>query len=185
MTEIQKIEIAVSKGKMTKMLIGSIAFVLIGLWLLIYQPTIGNPLFDNVFVKYGTAIVSILFFGYTMLYSLKKLADQKPGVVVDNTGIFDNSIAVSVGFIPWTDIKQIARVKVMNQQFVIVGVSNPEHYIGKQANLLKRKSMEYNYKNYGSPLAISANGLKCDLNELVQILEAKLMEYRNGRIANN
>ena len=170
---------------MTKMLIGSIAFVLIGLWLLIYQPSIGNPIFDNMLVKYGAAIASILFFGYTMLYSLKKLVDKKPGIVIDHTVIFYNSTAFSVGLSPWADIKQISRIKVMKQEFVIIGVSNPEHYISKQPNFLKRKSMEYNYRNYGSPLAVSANGLKCDVNELVGIFEKRLLDYRNGGIPNN
>jgi hypothetical protein len=171
---MERTEIAMSKSKMTKMLTGSIAFVLIGLWLLIFQPTIGNPLFDNVIVKYGIAIAAILFFGYTLFFSIKKLADKKPGIVIDDSGIYDNSSAVSVGLIPWTDIRQISTVTVMRQEFVIIGVSNPEHYINKQPNFLKRKGMQYNYKNYGSPIAISANGLKCNVKDLVRLLEERI-----------
>ena len=78
----------------------------------------------------------------------------------------------------WTDIKQLATVKVIKQEFLIIVVNNPEHYIAKEANFLKKKGMEYNYKNYGSPLAISTNGLKCELTELITILESKLSEYK-------
>jgi hypothetical protein len=174
MIEPGKIEIPFSKSRMTKMLIGSVAFVLIGLWLLIYQLSISNPASNNPIIKYGVAIASILFFGFTMIYSLSKLADKKPGIVFDKEGILDNSTAIAVGLIPWRDIEGVSTVKVMKQEFVIIIVNNTEHYIGKKKNFLRRKSLEYNYKNYGSPVAISANGLKCEVNELVEIIQERL-----------
>jgi len=178
MTQNNKIEIPLSKGKLTKGLIASIIFVLIGLWLLIYHPTTSNPIFNNPLVKYGAAITSILFFGFAIFYFSFKLTDKNPGIVIDDNGILDNSSAVAVGFIPWATIKQFATAKVMKQEFLIIVVDNPELYINQQTNLFKKKGMQYNLNNYGSPLAISANGLKCNLTELTSILERKLVEQR-------
>jgi len=66
------IEIHLSKSKLTKMLIGSIVFVLLGCWILIYQPDISNPLLNNPVVKYSIGMASILFFVYGVITCLKK-----------------------------------------------------------------------------------------------------------------
>jgi hypothetical protein len=58
-------------------------------------------------------------------------------------------------------------------------VKNPSDYLSRQANVIKRKGMEWNFKYYGSPISISANGLKCNLDELKVILENKLFQFRN------
>jgi len=178
MTDIEKIELLLSKTKLTKGLIASIVFVLIGLWLLVYQPTTSNSLVNNPFVKYGAAIACVIFFGFGIFYFAKKLSDKKPGIVIDNDGIHDNSSAVSVGFIPWSNILQFVTTKVMKQEFLIIIVDNPATYIDQQTNFIKKKGMEYNFKTYGSPLAISANGLKCSLSELMTILEKKLLQHK-------
>lgn len=177
MTEKETIEIAFSKGRITKMLIGFLVFVLLGLWLIIYQPSISNTVFNSPIIKYGVAAAAILFFGFTLVYSVIKLVDKKPGLVIDKDGIFDNSTATAVGLIPWNDIKGVSTVKVMKQEFVVISVNNPDHYISKQKNVLKRKSMEYNRNNYGSPITISANVLNCDASELVEIIEKELLPH--------
>jgi len=172
------IEISSSKGKLTKALVTSLAFVLIGCWLVIYQPAVRNPAFNNPAVKTAVGVATILFFGIGVIYFSRKLFDKSPGIVIDEKGILDNSSAAAAGFIPWSDIKQFATAKLMKQEFLIIVVNNPEHYLSKQTNFLKKKGMEYNNKNYGSPLAISANGLNCNLKELTSILESKLSEYK-------
>jgi len=177
------IEIPLSKTKITKGLLGSIAFVAIGLWLLIRQPHIGNPVFDNALVKYGASVACIIFFGFTAFFFLKKLNDKKPGLVIDNDGIHDNSSATAIGLIPWYDITHIGVSSVMNQQFLIIGLRNPEEYIASQTNLLKKKSFGFNYKNYGSPIAISANTLECNLYELKAQLENKIAEQQSGEVS--
>jgi hypothetical protein len=74
-------------------------------------------MFDNPFVKYGAAIAAILFFGFGIFYFLRKLIDKKPGLIIDDNGIIDNSSAVSVGLIPWSDIEHISTTNVMKQKF--------------------------------------------------------------------
>lgn len=180
MTEEKTIKIPLNKRKLVKGLIGSIIFVVIGFWLLIYQPETNNPIFDNPLVKYGAAIASILFFGFGIFYFSKKTLDKKPGITIDDKGIFDNSSVVSVGYIPWADFKKISIVKVMEQEYLIIGVNNPEYYLNKQTNFLKKKGMQYNYNNYGSPLAISMNKLTCDIKKLSRIIENKFLEYKNN-----
>jgi len=181
MTTTERIEIPLSKTKLTRGLIGSVVFVLIGLWILIYQPAISNSVFINPLIKYGAAIACILFFGFVSIFYAKKLTDKKPGLIIDNTGITDNSSAVSVGHTPWTDIKYITTIKVVKQDFIILIVENPNNYINKQTNIIKRKTMEMNFKSYGSPINISANSLKSNFNELKSVLDNKLAEFKSKK----
>ena len=174
----QSISIPLSKSKLTKGLIGSLLFMLASGWLLVYQPAISNPVFNNPLLKYGTAVLGILFFGFGMIYFSLKLADKKPGLIIDDDGLFDNSSAAAVGRIPWMNITRVVTTQVMNQQFLVIVVNNPEHYINEQHNAIKKKGMIYNFKHFGSPIAISAAGLKCNLRELLELLDAGLVAHR-------
>ncbi|WP_121809259.1 STM3941 family protein [Mucilaginibacter kameinonensis] len=183
MTTNAPIEIPLSKSKIIKGLLGSTAFVAIGLWLLIRQPHIGNPVFDNALVKYGASIASIIFFGFAAFFFLKKLGDKKPGMIINNDGLYDNSSAATIGLIPWDDIIGVSVSSVMNQQFLIICLKNPEQYIAAQTNLIKKKSFGFNYKNYGSPIAISANTLQCNLYELKAQIENKIAKQKSGEVS--
>lgn len=180
MTAESTIKIPLNKRKLVKGLIGSIIFVVLGCWLLIYQPETSNPFFDNPLIKYGAAIASILFFGFGIFYFSKKVLDKKPGITIDDKGIFDNSSAVSVGLIPWTDFIKTSIVMTMKHEYLVIGVNNPEFYLNKQTNFLKKKGMQYNFNNYGSPLAISTNGITCTIKELSSIIENKFSEYKSN-----
>jgi hypothetical protein len=177
-----QIEIALNKSKLAKGLLSSIVFVIAGLWLLIEQPITDNPIINNPVVKYGAASAALLFFGFATIFYLLKLIDKRPGIVINEEGLFDNSGAVSVGLVPWPDIKRVFIARVMKQEFLIIEVTNPEDYLNRFKNFFKKKGMQYNVKNYGSPVAISTNGLKCDVNELVIIVNERLAEYQSKLI---
>ena len=179
MTDTNKIEIPLSKSKLLKNLLGAIVFVVAGLWILIYQPETSNGLFNNPVLKYGAAIAAVLFGALGVIYFSKKLSDKKAGLIIDDKGVTDNASAVAAGFIPWSDIHHIETAKVMKQEFLMLIVKNPGDYLSRQTNMLKRKSMEMNFKHYGSPITISSHGLKGDLGELKNILESKLTEFKN------
>src|SRR5688572_15627450 len=100
-----RIEIPISKKKLTFMLIGSLVFVSLGLWFLISPPTSNHRLFGNPTLIFAAGISATLFFGLCFVYLLKKIPDKTPGLIIDNDGILDNSSGVSAGFIPWADIK--------------------------------------------------------------------------------
>lgn len=167
------IEIPLSKEKLVKGLVASIVFVLAGAWMLLRDPTSDDKLINNPLFRYGIGVSAILLFGAMAVLYLVKMNDKKPGMVIDENGIIDNSGALAVGFIPWTDITQFATKKLMKQEFLVILVKNPAYYINQQKSVLKKKGMQYNLSNYGSPVAISTNTLKCNLPELLTMLEER------------
>lgn len=180
-----RIEIELSKSKLAKLLVFSIIFSIAGFWLIIANPQISNPLFNHPITKaiggYGGAIMGL----WGIYFFAKKLVDKKPGLVINEEGIYDNASAFNFGLIPWTDISQIYERTVevpmaAKQRFVTIGLINPDKYISRETNVLKRKLLMANAKSYGSPIHISTNGLKIDHNELLNLVDEYFIKYKHS-----
>ncbi len=179
MTEKEQIEIPLSKTKLMMTFFGSLLFVGLGLWFLINPPKSNHWLFGNPTVIFIAGIASVLFFGLVAVTIFRKFSDKKPGLIINKQGITDNSSGVSAGLIPWTDIQEITISQVMNQKFLMFIVRNPEFYLDKVTNPLKRNAMKMNYKTYGSPISISANALQTNFDDLHKLLIEKMNEYKS------
>lgn len=175
---MNKIEIPLSKTKLLLGFGGSVLFVLLGLYFLTTmadQETRFNP----TMVK-GVGISSILFFGATGIYGIKKMFDKTIGLTIDENGIFDNTNASSVGFIKLTDITAIKTEQVASTKFLLIYTTNPDFYLDKVKGF-KRKLMEGNNRMYGTPLSITSNTLKYNFNDLEKIINDRLDEQRERK----
>lgn len=153
-----KIHIALSKTKITLLIVGSFVFVAASVWIW-YE--IGNVLI---------ALAGITFFGMCGIYGIIKLFDMKPGLIIGEKGVLDNASAVSGGLIQWNDITGIEHMDINNSRFILIFVSNPESYLAR-VNRFKRLWMSMNNSFCGTPLTIPANTLKYDYCELLAILK--------------
>jgi hypothetical protein len=174
----QRIEIPLSKQKLVLMLSGSIAFVAIGLWFVIAPPAIENVYWGNPAKITIAGYAAILFFGLCSLLLIRKLQDNKPGLIFDDSGLTDNSSGISAGKILWSDIENISVIEIQRQKLVKIQVKNPQEYINKQTSVLKRKLMEMSNNMYGTPFSISANGLNISFDELLKMLTDELNASR-------
>ena len=173
-----QIEIQLSKKKLILMLVGSIAFVLLGLWLIIEADNLTgwrakNPTYTRII-----AIVGVLFFGACAVFIVRKLFDNKPVLIIDNVGLTDNSSGVTAGQILWSDVKSIKVIEIHRQKLIMFKVKNPQDYIDRQASGLKRKMMQMNFNMYGTPLSISSNSLQIKFDELLNVLNNHLNKSR-------
>ncbi|HWJ29515.1 MAG TPA: STM3941 family protein [Flavisolibacter sp.] len=176
----QRIEIPLNKTKILVMLLGALMFVAIGIWFVVDPPEIDNSYWGNPTRLAIAGYAAIAFFGICAAYFISKLPDKKPGLIIDETGLIDNSSGIAAGHILWTDIENISALEIHKQRLVMLEVRNPQDYIDRQKNFLKRKSMAMNYKMYGTPLSISANGLKIPFPELLGIITRKLQEKKRN-----
>ena len=172
MTKEEKFEIPLSKTKIILALFGSLVFVGLGLWFLIKLPRNSTPIFVAGFA-------TVIFFGLAAVTILRKLSDKMPGLIISKQGIMDNSSGVSAGIISWTDIQEIKIAQVMNQKFLMFIVKNPQEYLDKVTNPLKRNTMKMNYKTYGTPISISSNALQTNFKDLHKLLIEKMNEYKS------
>lgn len=179
MTNEEQIEIPLSKTKMILTFLGSLMFVGLGVWFLTNPPKSNHWLFGNTTLIFITGLASVIFFGIVAVTIFRKFSDKNPGLTINRQGIIDNSSGVSAGLIPWTDIQEIKISQVMNQKFLMFIVRNPEEYLDKATNPLKRNAMKMNYKTYGSPISISSNALKINFDDLHKLLIDKMKEYKS------
>jgi hypothetical protein len=178
-----KTEIALSRSKLSKLLVFSVLFLAGGLWMIIADPQTENPVFNNPVIKaiasYGATIMGLL----GIYWFTRKLFDRKPGLILSEQGILDNTSAFSFGLIPWSDVSEVYEKTIQasiasKQRFVTIRLFNPEEYIAKETNLLKRKLLEANARSYGSPIHISANGLKTSHADLMNLVKVYFEKYR-------
>ena len=179
------IEIPLSRGKLIKLLFFCTIFIVAGLWLAVYQPQTSNPILNSSILKYGVGMMGVLMGLIGVFAFLTKIFDTKAGITIDQTGLIENASTLSVGRIPWTDILDIRETTVQGsfsakEKFIIIMVRNPDYYISKQKNAIRRKLMMLNAKKSGSPLYITTNGLKIRHTELKELLQRKLKEYRGS-----
>jgi hypothetical protein len=76
----------------------------------------------------------------------------------------------SVGLIPWADIVEVVETQnAFKQKLIVLVVKNPMAYINKASQM--RESRQAQYRQFGSPIVITAASLNYDANELVSTLK--------------
>ena len=173
-TENQLI-INLDKRKVFLLLIGCIAFVGLG-FLMILSPEyfeskrLGNPRI-TLFIIGGILIV---FFSPFLLSILLKLFDNKPGLIISNDGICDNSGGAPIGFVEWGDVNKITSIGINKQMIILIHVNNPNRYIERETNSFKRFIKKNNYKHFKTPVQITCNSLNYNGTQLLTLLNDKL-----------
>jgi hypothetical protein len=173
---MNRTEIPLSKKKVGLLTLGGLLFVLLGLVMIFVLSDFRWSLFDIIFKAIG--LLGFAFGAVAVHIGLKKLLDKKPGLIIDEQGITDNSSGSSLGFIPWHEIVAIRRTTVMDIPMLLIELKHPNEFIDKAKGLIKT-SLSYNHEMYGTPLAIAGNTLKCDFNTLTTLLEDSLAGSKN------
>jgi surface polysaccharide O-acyltransferase-like enzyme len=164
---MNSIEIPLSQRKILLSIAGSFLFVAIGIFFITTmadQQTRFNP----TLVK-AIGVVAIVFFSATGIFGIKKLSDKSIGLTIDDNGITDNTSAISIGLIKWSDITAIETKEVMSTKFLLIYTTNPNHFIEKVQGF-KRKLMATNMSMYGTPIAITSTTLQYNFNDLEKLL---------------
>lgn len=141
--KMERIEIYSSKKKSLMLLIGSIAFVVLGFWQLLEADNMtgwraGNPIFIR-----GIGIASILFFGLGILIGIKRLIKSEIALIIDSKGLNVNPKKTLTEFIEWSDINGFEEIKIQSTRILIIRVKNPEYWLDKETSIFRRKLMQF------------------------------------------
>src|ERR1700744_4040013 len=162
-----------SKRKLTRLLLLCLIFIAIGISFIIVTPGSG-PIMSNPVLKTIIGCLSLLFGLACGIFYVAGFFKKHPRLIIDDTGFTHYSRTISAGFLPWTDVKSVAPARVGKQQLLIVLLKDNQSYLDRQPNALKRKAMEFNCRNYGSPVVISVNALRCSFDEALQLFRSAL-----------
>jgi len=178
MNDTGTITIALNKRKLYKLLILSIIFVLLGCWMLQSADNPGQPFFGLPILKDLVAGGCILLGIPGMAAGLFGLRSSQRGVLIDDMGITDHSSLAGAGHIPWADVQLLITASVVHQPLLLLMVKSPEQYIRRQRNLIRRKILQMNYRQHGTPVCIAASRLACSMAELEGMVESRLAGYK-------
>lgn len=140
-------------------------------WLLLAVLFPRLPGFFNLKVTAITVIVAAI--GFALVTTWKQCLSKKPGLIIDKKGLTDNSNMLSPGFIPWGDIISINEAEGdLKKPLIVVVIKNPGIYLNKKPSM--RASLEYQHRQYGSPIVINPAILECDGQKLIRLLKDRV-----------
>lgn len=178
MQTASRIEIHFRKRKLILYLILSILFVLAGIWLVNDPPEDFNPVHGNPKV---VGYLSILFFGILGIYFFSKMFDRKPAIILDSLGLDDRSGIYPAGFILWQDLESVSIIKIHKHKLIMLQLKDAQTYIQNQRGFIRRFFLKYNYKLYGSPVAISSNALNISIYDLYEQLNKRIPKVESNK----
>lgn len=137
-------------------------------WLLI---KVIYPHLEGYFNLKVTAVVLIAaLIIWTIVMVFKQSNRSKPGLVISAEGINDASNLASVGFIPWRDITGLKlTANEFKSALIVVLVKEPQAYVDKTPKM--REARYAQFKQFGSPVVITAGVLEYDPQQLVALLQ--------------
>ena len=171
---MEKIEIYSSKKKSFLLLISSLLFVAVGVWMFINAENLtGFRLRSPILLKV-IGIISVLFFGIGIYVSIKQLITNQLLLIIDGEGINVNPKKINSKSIEWKNIDGFSELKIQSQKLIIIHVNNSDFWIENEKNQLRKKLMKFNFNNYGSPFNLSANSMQINYAELMKVLDENL-----------
>ena len=99
-----------------------------------------------------------------------------PGLVVDDTGFNDDSSAVAVGRVAWSDVTSVSERSLFRTSFVVVNVREPRTYVARLGRLA-RLAATANRRLFGSPVTVASVGLKTSFSSLSMLLREGFEQY--------
>ena len=173
---MEEIEIYSSKIKSFLLLIGSIIFVVGGIYFFIYPENFtGYRGRSPIFIKI-IGVASILFFGLGIYVAIRQLIKNKLILVIDKTGLNVNPNKDEK--IEWKNIEGFSEIKIHSTKIVIININNSDYWIEKEQNKIRKNMMKFNVSNYGSPFNLSANSMSINNEKLLKILTESLQKYK-------
>ena len=104
------------------------------------------------------------------LWAVTQWLDRRPGLIVDEQGITDQSSILGVGHIPWSSVINIELRSVWSTRSIFIYVTNPEQCIERMRPNWKQHWLKRTEVSHGTPIKLSTNTLKCDFDELYRFL---------------
>jgi hypothetical protein len=175
------IEIARNKRNLAYYLAGGLIVLIFGLFIVL-DPELFKPRqlqSSFIIVAIGAAImVAAGIYSYIMAV---RISSVFPGMIVSDKDIYDHTGSPGDGLINWGDITDIRESNIRGKRYLTIVVKNPESYIQRQKNPVKRQYLTRLTDTYGSPIQISAADLDFDFESLKTLLHAGLERYK-GRV---
>lgn len=161
--------------KSIKFLLIAIIFVFGGFYMVIKPETFENR--PTLFVR-TIGFSSILFFGLGIYVFTRNLIKKQLVLTLDKEGIIFSPGTKKEIYLNWKSVQGFSEVNIYGQSIIIFNVNDSQSWIHNEKNLIIKKMMEFNFKNYNSPFNISENALDVNTTELLHLLNTYLLQSK-------
>jgi len=158
--------IGINKTRLASHFFAYLMFIGLGFFLL---PD-GNKPSHNLLFAEAAGWACIVIFNLAAIYTLIKISSKNQGLILNASGIIDNSNINANGYIPWHEVTSIKMEKFFNEQTIVLIVKDPNKYL-KNNNLLKRYNNQSNHDTTGSPITIVTKFLDLSPEELFKDIQ--------------
>lgn len=176
---MNEIVINLSRKKLILLFLASSGFVFFSIWFILNPERFVFFLAPNEQIIRIIGVVGALCFGIGLIYFPVKMFDSKPGLIINNNGIIDNTNAGSMGMIPWEHIINIEVKKIHSTKLILIFVKNPNDYF-QNVSLFKKLNLKRNINNYGTPITLTSVGLKCNFDELNELVNSHWKKHQES-----
>jgi len=133
----------------------SIAFVSIGIWLMLTSKDASN---------FYIGLAALCFFGLCLGVSIYVLFDKSPQIVLSEKGIWNKQVKLSV--IHWENIQNVATVRVFAQAFIAIKVNESIAATVKQPKWIS----QFNQALGAETINFSASSLSVNPKEITALI---------------
>ena len=172
------IKIEGSKEKLYLFTFIGLTGVVLGTWIAMSPETFVGTLFKNIYFIRIAGISAVLVFGAGSVAYIKEIFSEGFNLKITKEGIIDYANYYKVGMVRWEEVKSIKSASLFSEKYLCIYVKDPEKYINSKRGI-KKFLLKRNFEMVGTPITISARGLKkCNHSELERIIMQAYEEYK-------
>jgi len=153
---------------MSLVLLGSVTFVVIGIWIGTSDVARHLPIWDVVIAVY----VGVPFFAACGLYAAYRLAIRRPALEIDSAGITDAASALGAGRLIWEEVDHVVIYKYSGQVMLGIVPKDLGTFLSRQ-HAVRRFVTRLNLHLGIAPVNIPQVALRMKLAELAALLRTR------------
>jgi hypothetical protein len=151
-------------------ILGLLSFFFVALGVLfLYIASIAD---GDVWVLRVVGIISILFFGFGLLYCVYSFLSNKPALIINDEGIHDNSSFLAAGMVKWEEILDFQWVHLQRQVFLGLITHDPLLIINRTKGF-KKVLNKINRRFMGTQVNIPVRVLACSPDQIIHEIAAR------------
>lgn len=175
---VESKEILLSKRKTLILMIGALLFILLGAWFSLEPSRFVGGMFRQELLIRVVGVACLLFFGFALVQAIRQFIRPKAGLRFSADGIDIDLGNNFRGLIEWRQIAGFSETQVSGQHLIMINLENPDAFIEKETSKFRKKIMKFSNETYGSPIAISATGLRTTHEELLQTVREYFIRFK-------
>ena len=124
----------------------------------------------------------LLFFGFGIFACgfmlVRNLCRRRPMLRLDAAGLTVFDAKGAPYRLAWKQIAGFRAISIAGQHFILIDVHQPDVLIHAENSFIRRRLLEYNFKQFGTPFNIASGNLNYPRRKLIPTLEAYHQKYR-------